>query len=33
MNEKRVYKFGNGQAEGNAKMRNLLEARVLILPK
>ena len=24
MNEKRVYKFGNGQAEGNAKMRNLL---------
>src|SRR5574344_1430766 len=24
MNNKRVYKFGNGQAEGNAKMRNLL---------
>ena len=24
MSEKRVYKFGNGQAEGNAQMRNLL---------
>ncbi|MBO4500372.1 MAG: pyruvate, phosphate dikinase [Bacteroidaceae bacterium] len=24
MDEKRVYKFGNGQAEGNAQMRNLL---------
>ena len=24
MNDKRVYKFGNGQAEGNAQMRNLL---------
>ena len=24
MNEKRVYTFGNGQAEGNAKMREVL---------
>lgn len=24
MNEKRVYKFGNGQAEGSAQLRNLL---------
>lgn len=24
MNEKRVYTFGNGQAEGNAKMREAL---------
>ena len=24
MNEKRVYTFGNGQAEGKAEMRNLL---------
>ena len=24
MNEKRIYTFGNGQAEGRADMRNLL---------
>ena len=24
MNEKRVYTFGNGKAEGNAKMREVL---------
>ena len=24
MNEKRVYTFGNGQAEGNASMREVL---------
>ena len=27
MNEKRVYTFGNGQAEGNAKMREVLGGR------
>ena len=24
MSEKRVYTFGNGKAEGNAEMRNLI---------
>lgn len=33
MSEKRVYTFGNGQAEGNAQMRERLVAKVLISPK
>ena len=40
MNEKRVYKFGNGQAEGSAQLRNLLggkganlaEMNLLVVP-
>ena len=30
---KRVYTFGDGKAEGNASMRNLLAVKALTLPK
>lgn len=30
MSEKRVYTFGNGQAEGRADMRNLLGGKAQI---
>lgn len=33
MDKKRVYTFGNGQAEGKADMRNLLGGEVLTLQK
>ena len=33
MDKKRVYTFGNGQAEGKAGMRNFLGAKVRTLPK
>ena len=33
MSQKRVYLFGNGKAEGNAKMRRNSVVRVLTLPK
>ena len=33
MNEKRVYTFGNGKAEGNAQMREVLGGKGATLPK
>lgn len=33
MDKKRVYTFGNGQAEGKADMRNLWVGKVLTLQK
>lgn len=33
MNKKRVYTFGNGKAEGQANMKNLLGEKVPTLPK
>lgn len=33
MDKKRVYTFGNGQAEGKADMKNLLGVKAPTLPR